>query len=98
VRFRSFPCSDLLRVICQYGLDDPRPLLGQKLKPRPDTLPKPPKRQDEIVLAAQRPLTNQVPESVIRANPREPLFARNGLSNPYLNYHAKVLQKFLIGP
>jgi len=94
VRFRSFPCSDLLRVICQYGPDDTRPLLTQKLKPRPFTLPKPPKRQDQIVVAAaQRPLSNQVPESIIRANPREPLFARNGLSNPYLNYHAKVLQK-----
>lgn len=97
VRFRAFPCSDLLRVICQYGPDDTRPLLTQRIKPRPTpTLPKPPKRQNEIkvLAAAQRPLlTNQVPESVIRANPRQPLFARNGLNNPYLNYHAKVLEK-----
>merc|ERR1740129_117102 len=101
VRFRSFPCSDLLRVICQYGSDDTRPLLRQKPLVRgPATLTPPerpeppkPKRQDAIVLAAQRPLTNQVPEPIIRANPRQPLFARNGLSNPYLNYHAKILQK-----
>ena len=30
---------------------------------------------------------------VIDFNSRQPLFARNGLSNPYLNYHAKILQK-----
>jgi len=97
VRFRAFPCSDLLRVICQYGPDDTRPLLTQRIRPRPSpSLPKPPKRQNEIKVleVAQRPLlTNQVPESVIRANPRQPLFARNGLNNPYLNYHAKVLEK-----
>jgi len=100
VRFRSFPCSDLLRVICQYGSDDTRPLLrkrpllrGQTLTPPGRPEPPKPKRQDAIVLAAQRPLTNQVPEPIIRANPRQPLFARNGLSNPYLNYHAKILQK-----
>lgn len=83
VRFRAFPCTDLLRVICQLGPDDKRPLL----KPR---LPQPPK---ERVLPIQEPLDNQVPDAIIRANPKEPLFARNGLSNPYLNYHAKVLQQ-----
>ena len=30
---------------------------------------------------------------VIGFNSRQPLFARNGLGNPYLNYHAKILQK-----
>ena len=45
VRFRSFPCSDLLRVICQYGSDDTRPLLRQKQFLRGQTLT-PPERPD----------------------------------------------------
>ena len=45
VRFRSFPCSDLLRVICQYGSDDTRPLLRQKHLLRGQTLT-PPERPD----------------------------------------------------
>jgi len=87
VRFRAFPCSNLLRTICQYGPDDKRPLLGP--------LPKPKKQSQNIDQGkiATEPLDNQVPDPIIRANPKQPLFARNGLVNPYLNYHAKVLKK-----
>lgn len=85
VRFRAFPCSNLLRVICQYSPDDKRPLLTPRL-PQPT-------KQNEIEVEELQPLENQVPDSIIRANPREPLFARHGLTNPYLNYHAKILQK-----
>ena len=38
-------------------------------------------------------LENQVPESIIRANPQKPLFKLNGLTNPYLNYHAKQMKR-----
>ena len=46
VRFRSFPCSDLLRVICQYGSDDTRPLLRQKPLVRGPATLTPPERPD----------------------------------------------------
>ena len=42
---------------------------------------------------AKEPLTNQVPEAVIRSNPKKPLFQINGISNPYLNYHSKIVEK-----
>ena len=46
VRFRSFPCSDLLRVICQYGSDDTRPLLRQKPLVRGPATLTPPERPE----------------------------------------------------
>jgi len=87
VRFRAFPCSDLLRTICQQSPTDKKPLIIQPPKPQPQ------KNNDIFIQQAQEPLQNQVPDPIIRANPKEPLFARNGLVNPYLNYHAKILNK-----
>jgi hypothetical protein len=81
VRFRAFPCKDLLRVICQNSPSDRTPLFTRTEVDHPVRI----KYDDR---SAKRPLFNQVPTSVIKANPSQPLFARNGLSNPYLNYHA----------
>ena len=84
VRFRTFPCRDVLRVICQTSLDDKTPLT----LPTPSIIRSGSQQRND----ALPPLENQVPESIIRANPRKPLFAKNGLNNPYLNYHAKYVK------
>ena len=80
-RFRAFSCENLLRVICQRSKSDRTPLLPQPKKVE--------KQVEEKPLGS---LENQVPEAIIRANPKKPLFKVNGLTNPYLNYHAKQMK------
>ena len=73
------------RVICQKSSTDRTPLLTSK-----------PATANQIanqIERAKEPLTNQVPEAVIRSNPKKPLFQLSGITNPYLNYHSKLAEK-----
>ena len=79
-RFRAFSCENLLRVICQRSRNDRTPILTKVNKV-------------EKQIEENNSLENQVPESIIRANPKKPIFKVNGLTNPYLNYHAKQLKR-----
>ena len=77
------------RVICQKSATDRTPLYS-----RTRQLPTPSSKQiANQIERAKEPLTNQVPESIIRANPSKPLFKLNGITNPYLNFHAKIMEK-----
>ena len=81
VKFRAFSCNNLLRVICQRSKTDRTWLQTQVRK------------VEKQVEEDPGSLENQVPESIIRANPQKPLFKLNGLTNPYLNYHAKQMKR-----
>ena len=81
VKFRAFSCKNILRVICQRSKTDRTWLQSQvqKVEKQVDFNP--------------GSLENQVPESIIRANPKKALFKVSGLTNPYLNYHAKQMKR-----
>ena len=77
------------RVICQKSATDRTPLYS-----RTRQLPIPSSKQiANQIERAKVPLTNQIPESISRANPSKALFKFNGTTNPYLNLHAKIAEK-----
>ena len=81
VKFRAFSCKNILRVICQRSKTDRTWLQSQVQK------------VEKQVEENSGSLENQVPESIIRANPKKALFKVSGLTNPYLNYHAKQMKR-----